>query len=120
MKTKVNLIVKGNLIAKTIDESTPHRRGGISTGSTTIVNTDDLSNFDVSGAVVIEGDINVSKFYYNGIVVVTGQVVSLGESDNNNKTNENEKSINFGISDNVDELREQLKQTRRNGGDYVY
>lgn len=79
---KVNLIIKGNLIAKSLIKREREREREYKN------NLDDqtkselfcgcskefLDSFDTNDAIMIEGDLKIQTFCYSGIVLVTGGI----------------------------------------------
>lgn len=72
MMEKVTLLIRGNL--KSLGRIAPAREGG---GRFLCVLSDNILNdLDISTATVIEGDVQVDNFFYDGFVVVIGHAVS--------------------------------------------
>ena len=84
---KVSLIIKGNLIAKSLINRERERKREYKN------NLDDqtkselfcgcskefLDSFDTNDAIIIEGDLKIQTFCYSGIVLVTGGICCNAE-----------------------------------------
>lgn len=84
---KVSLIIKGNLIAKSLINREREREREYKN------NLDDqtkselfcgcskefLDSFDTNDAIIIEGDLKIQTFCYSGIVLVTGGICCNAE-----------------------------------------
>lgn len=72
---KVDLLVKGNIISNVI--------GG---GAKALLNIQALSNpdnYDLTNAIIIEGNLNIKSIKGFGFVICTGAVVAIGEEEDN-------------------------------------
>lgn len=72
---KVDLLVKGNIIA--------HVLGG---GTNTSINIEALGNpsdYDLTNALIIEGNLDIETIKGYGVIVCTGVVASTGKEGDN-------------------------------------
>ena len=77
---KVSLIIKGNLIAKSLINREREREYKNNLDSQTKselfcgCSKDFLDSFDTNDAIIIEGDLKIQTFCYSGIILVTGGI----------------------------------------------
>ena len=77
---KVSLIIKGNLIAKSLINREREREYKNNLDSQTKselfcgCSKEFLDSFDTNDAIIIEGDLKIQTFCYSGIVLVTGGI----------------------------------------------
>ena len=77
---KVNLIIKGNLIAKSLIKREREREYKNNLDDQTKselfcgCSKEFLDSFDTNDAIIIEGDLKIQTFCYSGIVLVTGGI----------------------------------------------
>lgn len=77
---KVSLIIKGNLIAKSLINREREREYKNNLDDQTKselfcgCSKDFLDSFDTNDAIIIEGDLKIQTFCYSGIVLVTGGI----------------------------------------------
>lgn len=73
MKEKVNILIKGNLISK--GSITPRKiveGGGKSRAVISNLEEKYLEKYDISQSIIIDSDLIVEEFIYDGLVIVTG------------------------------------------------
>lgn len=70
---KVNVIIKGNLIAEGYIDI--NKEGG-GHESSLLSNVDNLDGYDISQAIIIDGSLICDNFIYTGTVIVTGYVAA--------------------------------------------
>lgn len=77
---KVSLIIKGNLIAKSLINREREREYKNNLDDQTKselfcgCSKEFLDSFDTNDAIIIEGDLKIQTFCYSGIVLVTGGI----------------------------------------------
>nr|DAL88072.1 MAG TPA: hypothetical protein [Caudoviricetes sp.] len=79
---KVSLIIKGNLIAKSLINREREREREYKNNLDDQTKSelfcgcskDFLDSFDTNDAIIIEGDLKIQTFCYSGIVLVTGGI----------------------------------------------
>lgn len=77
---KVSLIIKGNLIAKSLINREREREYKNNLDSQTKselfcgCSKEFIDSFDTNDAIIIEGDLKIQTFCYSGIVLVTGGI----------------------------------------------
>lgn len=71
-KLKVNLVIKGDVISNGYISASV---GGENRPSL-LSKVDNLDNYDISEATVIDGDLICDNFEYAGLVIVTGYVAA--------------------------------------------
>lgn len=79
---KVSLIIKGNLIAKSLINREREREreyknnldGQTKSELFCGCSKEFLDSFDTNDAIIIEGDLKIQTFCYSGIVLVTGGI----------------------------------------------
>lgn len=79
---KVSLIIKGNLIAKSLINREREREREYKNNLDSQTKSelfcgcskDFLDSFDTNDAIIIEGDLKIQTFCYSGIVLVTGGI----------------------------------------------
>lgn len=79
---KVSLIIKGNLIAKSLINTEREREREYKNNLDDQTKSelfcgcskDFLDSFDTNDAIIIEGDLKIQTFCYSGIVLVTGGI----------------------------------------------
>lgn len=82
---KVSLIIKGNLIAKSLINREREREYKNNLDNQTKselfcgCSKDFLDSFDTNDAIIIEGDLKIQTFCYSGIVLVTGGICCNAE-----------------------------------------
>lgn len=82
---KVSLIIKGNLIAKSLINRERERGYKNNLDSQTKselfcgCSKEFLDSFDTNDAIIIEGDLKIQTFCYSGIVLVTGGICCNAE-----------------------------------------
>lgn len=82
---KVSLIIKGNLIAKSLINREREREYKNNLDSQTKselfcgCSKEFLDSFDTNDAIIIEGDLKIQTFCYSGIVLVTGGICCNAE-----------------------------------------
>lgn len=72
-KLKVNLVIKGDVI------SNGYISASVGEGEnrpSLLSKVDNLDNYDISEATVIDGDLICDNFEYAGLVIVTGYVAA--------------------------------------------
>lgn len=67
-KLKVNLVIKGNVISNGYISPRVEEENR----SSLLSKVDNLDNYDISEATVIDGDLICDNFEYAGLVIVTG------------------------------------------------
>lgn len=72
-KLKVNLVIKGDVISNGYISASVE--GGENRPSL-LSKVDNLDNYDISEATVIDGDLVCNNFEYAGLVIVTGYVAA--------------------------------------------
>lgn len=73
MKKKVNILIKGNLIS--MGSISPREMGGgKSCAIISKLEEKELKNYDLSESIIIDSDLIVEEFIYDGLVLVTGFV----------------------------------------------
>lgn len=70
MKEKVNILIKGNLIS--MGSISPREMGGKSRAIISKLEEKELKNYDLSESIIIDSDLIVEEFIYDGLVLVTG------------------------------------------------
>lgn len=70
MKEKVNILIKGNLIS--MSSISPRGMGGKSRAIISKLEEKELKNYDLSESIIIDSDLIVEEFIYDGLVLVTG------------------------------------------------
>lgn len=70
MKQKVNILIKGNLFSK--GSISPREIGGKSCPLISKLEEKELKNYDLSESIIIDSDLIVEEFIYDGLVLVTG------------------------------------------------
>lgn len=82
---KVSLIIKGNLIAKSLINREREREYKNNLDDQTKselfcgCSKEFLDSFDTNDAIIIEGDLKIQTFCYSGIVLVTGGICCNAE-----------------------------------------
>lgn len=84
---KVNLIIKGNLIAKSLINREREREREYKNNLDNQTKSElfcgcskeFLDSFDTNDAIIIEGDLKIQTFCYSGIVLVTGGICCNAE-----------------------------------------
>lgn len=82
---KVSLIIKGNLIAKSLINREREREYKNNLDNQTKselfcgCSKEFLDSFDTNDAIIIEGDLKIQTFCYSGIVLVTGGICCNAE-----------------------------------------
>jgi hypothetical protein len=82
---KVSLIIKGNLIAKSLINREREREYKNNLDSQTKselfcgCSKEFIDSFDTNDAIIIEGDLKIQTFCYSGIVLVTGGICCNAE-----------------------------------------
>lgn len=75
---KVNLIIKGNLIAKSLIKREREYKNNLDDQTKSELfcgcSKEFLDSFDTNDAIIIEGDLKIQTFCYSGIVLVTGGI----------------------------------------------
>lgn len=77
---KVSLIIKGNLIAKSLINREREREYKNNLDNQTKselfcgCSKEFIDSFDTNDAIIIEGDLKIQTFCYSGIVLVTGGI----------------------------------------------
>lgn len=70
-KLKVNLVIKGDIISNGyISASVGGDRPSL------LSKVDNLDNYDISEAIIIDGNLVCNNFEYAGLVIVTGYVAA--------------------------------------------
>lgn len=72
-KLKVNLVIKGDVISNGYISASV---GGVENRPSLLSKVDNLDNYDISEATVIDGDLICDNFEYAGLVIVTGYVAA--------------------------------------------
>lgn len=72
-KLKVNLVIKGDVISNGYISASV---GGGENRPSLLSKVDNLDNYDISEATVINGDLICDNFEYAGLVIVTGYVAA--------------------------------------------
>lgn len=72
---KVDLLVKGNIIA--------HVLGGGTNTSINIEALDNPSDYDLTNALIIEGNLDIETIKGYGVIVCTGVAASTGKEGDN-------------------------------------
>lgn len=72
-KLKVNLVIKGDVISNGYISASV---GGGENRPSLLSKVDNLDNYDISEATVIDGDLICDNFEYAGLVIVTGYVTA--------------------------------------------
>lgn len=72
-KLKVNLVIKGDVISNGYISASV---GGGENRPSLLSKVDNLDNYDISEATVIDGDLICDNFEYTGLVIVTGYVAA--------------------------------------------
>jgi hypothetical protein len=72
-KLKVNLVIKGDVISNGYISASV---GGGENRPSLLSKVDNLDNYDISEATVIDGDLICDNFEYAGLVIVTGYVAA--------------------------------------------
>lgn len=72
-KLKVNLVIKGDVISNGYISASV---GGGENRPSLLSKVDNLDNYDISEATVIDGDLVCNNFEYAGLVIVTGYVAA--------------------------------------------
>lgn len=82
---KVNLIIKGNLLSNRIVEREREREREYKNNlekqeksELICLYSKDFSEYDISNAIIIEGDLDIDNLLYNGIIIVTGCICVKG------------------------------------------
>lgn len=79
---KVNLIIKGNLLTNRISrEREREYKNNLEEQEKTeliCLYSKDFSEYDISNAIIIEGDLDIDNLLYNGIIIVTGCICVKG------------------------------------------
>ena len=86
---KVNLIIKGNLLTNRISRERERERereykNNLEEQEKTeliCLYSKDFSEYDISNAIIIEGDLDIDNLLYNGIIIVTGCICVKGIRD---------------------------------------
>lgn len=78
---KVSLIIKGNLIAKSLINREYKNNLDNQTKSELFCgcSKEFIDSFDTNDAIIIEGDLKIQTFCYSGIVLVTGGICCNAE-----------------------------------------
>ena len=71
MKQKVNILIKGNLFSKG-SISPREMGGGKSCAIISKLEEKELKNYDLSESIIIDSDLIVEEFIYDGLILVTG------------------------------------------------
>nr|DAO26031.1 MAG TPA: hypothetical protein [Crassvirales sp.] len=72
-KLKANLVIKGDVISNGYISTSV---GGGENRPSLLSKVDNLDNYDISEATVIDGDLICDNFEYAGLVIVTGYVAA--------------------------------------------
>lgn len=79
----VNLVIKGNLLSNRIErEREREYKNNLEEQEKTeliCLYSKDFSEYDISNAIIIEGDLKIQTFCYSGIVLVTGGICCNAE-----------------------------------------
>lgn len=75
---KVSLIIKGNLIAKSLINREREYKNNLDNQTKSELfcgcSKEFIDSFDTNDAIIIEGDLKTQTFCYSGIVLVTGGI----------------------------------------------
>lgn len=75
---KVSLIIKGNLIAKSLINREREYKNNLDSQTKSELfcgcSKEFIDSFDTNDAIIIEGDLKIQTFCYSGIVLVTGGI----------------------------------------------
>lgn len=72
-KLKANLVIKGDVISNGYISASV---GGGENRPSLLSKVDNLDNYDISEAIIIDGDLICDNFEYAGLVIVTGYVAA--------------------------------------------
>lgn len=72
-KLKANLVIKGDVISNGYISASV---GGGENRPSLLSKVDNLDNYDISEAIIIDGDLVCDNFEYAGLVIVTGYVAA--------------------------------------------
>lgn len=72
MKEKVNILIKGNLISMGSISPREMGGGGKSRAIISKLEEKELKNYDLSESIIINSNLIVEEFIYDGLVLVTG------------------------------------------------
>lgn len=80
---KVSLIIKGNLIAKSLINREREYKNNLDSKTKSELfcgcSKEFIDSFDTNDAIIIEGDLKIQTFCYSGIVLVTGGICCNAE-----------------------------------------
>lgn len=80
---KVSLIIKGNLIAKSLINREREYKNNLDSQTKSELfcgcSKEFIDSFDTNDAIIIEGDLKIQTFCYSGIVLVTGGICCNAE-----------------------------------------
>lgn len=73
-KLKANLVIKGDVISNGYISASVGRGG--ENRPSLLSKVDNLDNYDISEAIIIDGNLVCNNFEYAGLVIVTGYVAA--------------------------------------------